>query len=808
MIKNLLFLFILFPFLLKAQTTQKVRGLIKNEEGKLLEDVNVKVQDFKIGTITNEKGIYELNLKPGNYVISFSNLGYFPTNVEVKLEEGKDVDLSVTLRRDLRILEEVIVEDQLNRNLGLTTINPKFATSNPNVSQSFESILKQLPGVSTNNELSSQYSVRGGNFDENLIYINDIEIYKPYLVRNGQQEGLSLINPDLVGEVKFSAGGFTPKYGDKLSSVLDVQYKTKDSVNFTVGFGTNGESVTIMREIKNITYAFGYRHKQNTSVLNAQPVVGSYNPKFYDFQGNINWKINDKTSIQYLGICNSSKFGLIPESSETQFGTFNELLRLRVDYEGQEKDEYNNTMSSLTLNRALSKKTNLKWINSVFFITEKENFDILGRYIFDEIENDFANSNFGKVRANRGIGAFQNYGRNELRADIYATDLKLNFTRKKSFWETGLRFQYDQIADELKEFQLIDSAGYTIPYNFNNFQLTQSVETSNRVNTFRYSGYFQNTGDINKKLSYTGGIRFNYNTFTKEFLPSPRIVFAYRPSGEKDVVYRVAGGFYVQPPFYRESRNFDGSLNNNAKSQKSLHFVLSSDYKFKGLGTTLNFTAEAYYKYLYNLIPYDIENVRVRYYANQQAKGYAAGLDFRINGEFIKDLESSFRLSIMKTAEDIDGDSYLKKNDNGSTEIIYPGFLKRPTDQRVNFSAFFQDKLFNSPTYKVHMNLLFGSRLPTGAPASPRYQQVFHIPAYKRLDIGFSKDFLDPESTHKPKLLQKYFKSMIIYAEVFNLLNINNTVSFLWITDVNNYQFAIPNYLTSRQLNLRLITKF
>ncbi|MEO5912222.1 MAG: TonB-dependent receptor, partial [Pelobium sp.] len=790
MIKKLFFLLFLFPFVLNAQTTQKIKGLVKNEEGEPLTNVIVKVQDFKLGTSTNEKGIYELNLKPGNYIISFSALGYITANVEVKVAVGEDVDLSIILRHDLKALEEVIVEDQLNRNQGLTNLNPKFATAHPNVSQSFESILKQLPGVATNNELSAQYSVRGGSFDENLIYINDIEIYKPYLVRNGQQEGLSLINPDLVGGAKFSAGGFTPKYGDKLSSVLDVQYKTKDSVNFTVGFGTNGESITVMHEIKNLTYAFGYRHKQNTPVLNSQPVVGSYNPKFYDFQGIINWKINPKTSIQYLGIYNSSKFGLIPESRETQFGSFKELLRLSVDYEGQENDEYNNALSSITLNRVLSKKANLKWINSVFFITEKENFDILGQYVFEDIENDFGKNNFGKVKANRGLGAFQNYGRNELKADIYATDLKLNFTGKKSFWETGLRLQYNQIADELKEFQLIDSAGFTIPFNFNDFQLTQSVEASNSVNTYTYSGFVQNTANISKKLTYTGGIRFNYNSFTKEFLPSPRIVFAYHPAGEKDVVYRFAGGFYVQPPFYRELRNFDGSLNSNAKSQKSLHFVLSSDYRFKGLGTLLNFTAEAYYKYLYHLIPYDIENVRVRYYANQQAKGYAAGIDFRINGEFVKDLESSFRLSIMKTSENIQGDAYQKENSNGTIETFYPGFLKRPTDQRVNFSAFFQDKLFSSPTYKVHINLMFGSRLPTGPPASPRYQQVFHIPAYKRMDIGFSKDILDPESTRKPKLIKKYFKSMIIYAEVFNLLNINNTVSFLWITDVNNYQYA------------------
>lgn len=808
MIKKLLFLFLLFPFLTHAQTSQCIKGIVNNELNMPQADVRVAIQGTKIFAITKLNGAYEIKLKPGNYVVTFSSLGFITSNVEVKLIADKDFNLSITLNRDLQNLEQVIVKDQIGRNQGMIRIDPKIVSQNPNVSQNFEAILKQLPGVSTNNELSSQYSVRGGNFDENLIYINDVEIYKPYLVRNGQQEGLSLINPDLVGNVKFSAGGFAPRYGDKLSSVLDVQYKNTDSVKYTAGVGTNGLSATSFFSYKNINGAIGFRNKQNKFILNSQPVEGSYNPQFYDFQALLNFKLSKKTSLSFLGIYNSSKFGLVPESRETQFGTFNELLRLRVNYEGQEKDEYNNLVSSVTLNAEINNKLNFKWVNSVFFMTEKENFDILGSYIFDEIENDFANNNFGKVRANRGIGAYQNFGRNELKADIYASEFKINYATKKSYWEAGFRFQYDKITDNLKEFELIDSAGFSIPNNFSNFVLSQSVEAANQVNTIRYTGYIQNSADISKKLSYTGGLRFNYNNFTKEFNPSPRIVFAYRPNFAKDIIYKFATGLYVQPPFYRESRNFDGSINTQVKSQKSLHFVLSSDYQFKGLGTQLKFTTEAYFKYLYNLTPYNIENLRVRYYANQQSKGYATGIDFRINGEFIKDLESSFRLSIMKTGEDIENDSYTNQNANGSIETVYPGYIKRPTDQRVNFSAFFQDKLFRSPTYKVHMNLLFGSRLPTGPPGVQRYRQDFNIPAYKRLDIGFSKDILDPESMHKPRVLDKYLKSMIVYAEIFNLLNINNTVSYLWITDVNNFQFAIPNYLTARQLNVRLITKF
>jgi hypothetical protein len=807
MLRNFLFLILFFPLAGFAQTTFKVKGVVANQEKEFLGGVRVKIQDQKNATVSNNIGAYSFSLKPGNYIFNFSYLGFKSINVEIKVID-KDVDLSVTLQKDLQQLKQVVVEDQQARNTGMITVNSKLASSNPNVSQSFESILKQLPGVSTNNELSSQYSVRGGNFDENLIYINDIEIYKPYLVRNGQQEGLSLINPDLVGNVKFSAGGFGAKYGDKLSSVLDVNYKTTDTNQVIVGLATNGVSATTFFNYQKFSIALAYRNKKNTSVLNSQPVIGNYDPQFNDFQGLFNWKISDKTSLNFLGIYNSSKFGLVPESRETEFGTFNQLLRLSVNYEGQEQDEFTNVVSSATLNSQLSKNSTLKWINSLFLITEKENFDILGSYIFSEIDNDFGSSNFGQVKANRGIGAYQNYGRNELKADVFSSDLNFNFTKEKNYWETGLRFQYDKIADALKEFELIDSAGFSIPNNFNNFQLSQSVDAVNSLSTTRISAYAQSTGDINDKISYTGGIRLNFNNFTNEILISPRLVMAYRPNTEKDLIYRFAAGFYAQPPFYRELRDFDGIINQNAKSQKSLHFVLSSDYNFKGLGTNMRFSAEAYYKNLYNLTPYNLENLRLRYYATQNAKGYATGLDFSLSGEFVKDLESSFRLSLMKTAEDINGDSYIQTNEDGSTQIIFPGYIKRPTDQRVNFSAFFQDKLFKSPTFKVHMNLLYGGKLPTGPPNSPRYQQVYRIPAYKRFDIGFSKDLLDPESTRKPRLIDKYFKSFIIYAEIFNAVNINNTVSYLWITDVNNVQFAIPNYLTARQLNLRLIVKF
>lgn len=808
MLKKILLLLLLFPLGIRAQNKIAVTGRVVNQFNEPISNVIIKVQSSSATAKTDSLGTYALQLSSGNKIINFRLLGYKTQTENIFLTAGKSYTLNTTLYRDVKILTEVKVEDKITRNQNVIKVDPNLVSALPNTSSNFEAILKQLPGVSVNNELSSQYSVRGGNFDENLIYINDIEIYKPFLVRNGQQEGLSLINPDLVNQVKFSAGGFGARYGDKLSSVLDVQYKNADTNRVTVGIGTNGISATLLSSNKNnFKYALGFRQKQNRFILNNQPIVGTYNPQFYDFQALLHYDVSPKLNIQALGIYNTSKFGLIPQSQSTEFGTLQQVLRLNVNYEGQEQDSYNNVVGALTLNYKPNNRLNFKWINSAFFITEKENFDIYGSYIFEEINNDFGNSDFGKVQATRGIGAYQNYGRNQLAADVYSTELRVLYSKNKSFWEGGLRFQNDIINDRLKEFSFTDSAGFSIPNTNQQLLVTETLEAENSLNILKYSAFVENTSDFGK-WSLTSGLRAFYNGFTKEFIASPRAVLSYRPNGKKDLVYRFSTGYYAQPPFYREMRNFNGAINYQAKSQKSIHFVGSSDYKFKAFGTELKFAVEGYYKLLHNLTPYKLDNLRIRYFANQLSDGYATGLDMRINGEFVNGLESTFRISLMKTQEDILDDSYRMKDKDGNEFIVYPGYLNRPTDQRINFSTFFQDKLLNSPTYKVHINLLYGSKLPIGPPRTERYADTFTIPSYKRVDIGFSKNLLDPNARKKPKFIQKYFNSFILYAEVFNALNINNTVSYLWITDVDNVQYAIPNYLTSRQLNLRLIAKF
>lgn len=807
MLRKLILLFLCLPFIVVAQNKVKVQGLVVNEKQEPIANVIIKVQSSNATAKTDSLGRYTLLLSAGKRIINFKLLGYVFKTIEIKLLLDQNINLETVLRKDVKILEEVKVEDKVSRNQNMVRFNPKLLGQMPSVSGSFESILKQLPGVSVNNELSSQYSVRGGNFDENLIYINDVEIYKPFLVRNGQQEGLSLINPDLVGNVKFSAGGFSARYGDKMSSVLDVQYKNTDTAKYLIGVGTNGVSATALSAPGKFKYAFGFRQKQNRLILNNQPVVGNYDPRFYDFQSFLSFDVSKKFSIQTLGIYNTSRFGIIPQSQSTEFGTLQQVLRLKVNYEGQEIDSYNNVVGAVTLNFKPNLNLNLKWINSAFFITEKENFDIYGSYVFDEINKDFEDANFGQVRANRGIGAYQNYGRNQLEVDVYSSEFRALYSHKKTFWEGGFRFQKHAITDRLKEFLLTDSAGFILPNSGSGFQLTESVEAKNKVTAFRYSGFIENTSDFGK-LNLTTGLRAYYNTFTNEFVPSPRVILSFKPNPDKDLIYRFSSGLYAQQPFYREMRLFNGNVYQQTKSQKSIHFVASSDYKFKGLGTDLKFSVEAYYKILNDLVPYKIENLRIRYYANQLANGYATGVDMRINGEFIEGLESSFRLSLMKTAEDIVGDSKIVKDANGNQTIIYPGFIKRPTDQRINFSAFFQDRLLKSPTYKLHLNLLYGSALPVGPPKTQRADDVFKIPAYRRLDFGFSKNILDHNARHQPKLIKKYLDSFIIYAELFNVLNLNNTVSYLWIADVDNNQYAIPNFLTARQLNVRIIAKF
>lgn len=798
---------ILFQNYSIAQNTI-LMGTVKSETAEPLSQVNISVKGYKVKTETSNEGKYLLSLPNIRTVyVTYTRIGYKSMELEIGLLINKRNNQDVVLVREYTSLDEVDVKGRRLSTSNAVSIDPKTSQFIVTASGNFESAIKLLPGVAVNNELSSQYSVRGGNYDENLVYVNDIEIFRPQLVRNGQQEGLSFINPELASTVSFSAGGFEAKYGDKMSSVLNVRYYKPDSNSISTIVGTNGYSATLKLVRDRSFLLFGSRRKDNASLLASQPIKGSYQPNFTDYQFLYQKELSKKLNFSMLGDYSSSNFTLEPESRETQFGTSTDVFRLKVDYEGKELDRFRTWIGGFTMTFKPSVTTNLKWINSATQIHESENINIEGSYIFQDVGASLVSVDQRNVSINRGIGKNFNYSRNDLTATIINTELRLYKQYVRSYLESGLKFQRNDMFDHINEYSVIDSAGYTLPNRATSLSFPDAIYLQNKVTTNQVSAFIQNTYNLSSNVLLLGGIRTLYNSYTREFLISPRFSVNYKFKNINDFQLRLAGGIYNQPPFYKELKNFNGSLNDRAKSQKSIHILLGADYGFVGLGTKLKFTSELYYKFLNQLTPYKIENLRIRYFADQQSKGYATGADFSLNGEFVKNLESSFRISFMKTAEDIKGDYKYRKTEAGITQTEV-GFLNRPTDQRVNFSMFFQDELPHNPSYKVHLSLLYGSALPVGPPSENRFNDVFKIPAYKRVDIGFSKDFVSTEDHRQKTLFNKYFQSLIAQAEIFNLLDINNIVSYLWIKDVSNNQFAVPNYLTSRQLNIKIIARF
>jgi len=810
------FLLTLFSILYFLGFSQSISGTITDEENNTLPAVNIAILNTSIGATSLNDGSYNMEV-PANksMVVAYSFIGYEIEKIRLPmLKRGQNYTLNIQLKAKNTLLNDVIVKDKKSRKESFNRIKPKHVKILPGSQGGIEAILKTLPGVSSANELSSQYSVRGGNFDENLVYVNGIEVYRPFLIRAGQQEGLSFVNTDMVSSILFSAGGFEAKYGDKMSSVLDITYKRPRENAASLQLSMLGGSAHFEGASKNgrFSYLVGARHKTNEYVLNAMDTKADYIPKFSDLQTFINYELNTNWQISFLGNISKNEYTMIPENRDTEFGTLNEALKLTIFFEGKEVDKYETYFGALSTTYQPSTHLNLQFTTSAFQTFEQENFDILGEYWLYQLENNLGSDDFGNIAFDRGVGKYINHARNSLNASVMNFSHKGNYNNEDLKVDWGLRAQKEEIEDKISEWNLIDSAFFNYPHPNDNIGgeadpnqqivMSELLKTQINLSSYRNSGYMQFSKDINN-ITINAGTRGSYWTYNEELLLSPRATIAYAPIWEKDIVFRAASGIYYQSPFYKELRTPEGTLNSNIKAQKSTHYVMGADYLFYSWGRPFKWITEVYYKNLENLIPYKVDNVRIQYLANDLSNGYAKGIDMKINGEFVSGVESWASLSVMKTEEDIVGD-YITNADGSSSEA---GFIPRPTDQRVNFSMFFQDYIPGNPNYKMHLNMVYGTGLSFGPPNSEKHQDVLRIPDYRRVDIGFSAVLKDENKKSRIKWLNA-FNSIWVSAEVFNLLDINNTVSYLWVADITGRQYAVPNYLTARQLNAKLILSF
>ncbi len=828
--KKVYTLFLLLFSIVVFGQTATISGTIKDEEGEVVNGAIIAVlEDGAKNTITNSTGYYTLEI-PANRAITISvyNLSYKQINKKITAQEGEKIVYNPKLVA--KNIIDVQIVHETNRDIEMTSIDPKNIFQIPSPTGNLEDIIKTQMGVSSNNELTSGYSVRGGNFDENLVYVNDIEVYRPFLARSGQQEGMSFANPDMVSNINFSAGGFEAKYGDKLSSVLDITYKKPQSFAGTVSGSFMGGSLHLQGVTKNrlLAWSVGSRYKSNAYLLKSMDTKGEYRPRFYDVQTFLTFAVNPKVTVEFLGNIASNKYEVIPATRETTFGTVNNALKIKIYFDGKEVTQYTTFMGGLSTTFKPNSKTKLKLIASAYNTNEEENYTVQGQYYIDQLEADLGKDNFGQVAFNRGVGTFLNNGRNRIDATVLNIEHKGTRTIKRNselLW--GLRYQHESINDKLSEWRMIDSAGYISNYNPNDITLQDVIKTKINLESNRVQGYLQYK--FNKRLkdssqiAITGGVRANYWDYNKQTVFSPRVTFTYKPNWKRDILFKASYGYYYQPPFYREMRGFDGQLNPNIKAQQSIHYLLSADYNFRAWNRPFKFIVAGYYKEMKDLIPYEIDNTRIRYFAKNNSVGYTTGVDLRINGEFIKGVDSWATIGILKTMENLTDDRRVTYfNSDGDTikqgltfnkipvdsSVVLPGYIPRPTDQRVTFGLFFQDYIPKLPSCKMYINLQFGTGLPFGPPDHQRWKQIFRMPPYRRVDIGFAYQIIKENKPLPKSHAFHNIKGMFVSLEIFNLLQIDNTVSYNWVTDVTNRQYAVPNYLTRRQLNLKLQVKF
>ncbi|MEQ8323888.1 MAG: TonB-dependent receptor [Vicingaceae bacterium] len=804
---------------LMAQESATLSGCIADEFGNAIEGANVAVIGESSGQITDEKGCFKLKIRGGGDItVGISHISYSVVRQVYSIPAGGNKEVNITLKASSRELNTVTIKDGSADKTTMEKIDPKLISELPNPSGSIESILKTLPGVVSTNELSSTYSVRGGNFDENLIYVNNIEIYRPQLYSNGQQEGLSFVNTKMVSDLSFSAGGFEAKYGDKMSSVLSVNYKKPYSNAASVELSLLGLDAHVEGSPGNhrFTYLLGLRHRRNNYLLNSLDTKGEYQPVFTDFQTYLTYDLTERWEISALATITNNKFRFTPDVRETEFGTFQQSLQLTVFFDGQEVSQFETYFGALTNTFELSDHHKMRLILSGVRSFEDETADIQGQYYIDELDRDL--DNVGNVAFNRGIGTYLDHARNYLTVEWLNAQLIDQIKMGNHQVEWGLQYRGEFIQDQLSEWVLLDSAGFSLPANGGNpggmvdrtteLNISERIRSGNEVNSYRASVYVQDgitwESETSSNKSLVLGARLAYWSFNDERIFSPRATFTITPKWKRRYRFQLSSGVYQQQPFYREIRNLQGDINQDIRSQRSVHLIAGSHYYFTAWGRPFKFSSEIYYKWMDDLVPYIIDNVRVRYFGTNNSKGYATGVDFKINGEFVKNAESWFSLSLMKTEEDIQDDFFIDESGN----LVEPGFIPRPTDQTLNFSLFFQDYLPNNPSFKFNLTLHYATGLAFGPPNSPKYQHTLRIPPYRRVDIGMSKQLLSEEKVLPEGNIFRGFKSIWVSLEVFNLLQINNTISYIWVKDVSNTVFGVPNYLTGRLVNLKLAANF
>ena len=795
---NLMFLF--FAVAGKSQNATVV-GKVTDEQGLAIPYVVVYDQKAPQSACqTDIDGLYRLNVTPQeNCVLLFSVTGYKKTSTTISIADGDVKTINKKLEVNAREVSEVMVLSKHDKDGGLTRINPKYIQSIPGIGMSsVETSIKTQPGVTSRNEFSSQYNVRGGSFDENLTYVNDIMIYRPILIRSGQQEGLSFINPELVGAITFSSGGFDAEYGDRMSSVLDIKYRkpTTFAASTTLSLiGVTGHIENVSKDSR-FTQITGVRYKDNRMILSKMDEHGDYKPTFADFQTQMTYQISKKSQMGFLGYLAHNNYLFVPQSKETTFGNIEKQYKMFVYFQGNEKNVSTSLMGALWNQWTFNENTNVKLTVSDFNSVENESYDVISSYQLKETASNLSfdqpSVNWDTVQ-NLASGSFFKHARNDLHANVITTSLILNHEFEISSFSAGIDCQYHRINEDLNSWVYLDSADYSMPYSDTAIHLNETVYNKIRFSNYESSAFVQNTWKLQlgeNLLSLTAGLRSNYKTSNEQFITSPRLKLIYKPNWERNIVFRLSYGYYYQTPFFKEMIGIDGTFYTKTKDQESIHYVAGADYFLKIWQRPFKLTVESYYKDLKRIIPYTVDNVSLQYFPNKSAKGYATGIDMKLNGEFIKGTESWISLSVLQTKEKIDGSAWQR----------------RPTDQLINLGIFVQDYFPWDNSYKMSMTMYYASNVPSNsADISNTKQSFVNLPAYKRVDVGFSKQIIAESNTETKK---KYsLKSLWVGLEILNLLDFSNTVSYFWIKDVQGYNYPTPNYLTGRMFNIKISAK-